>query len=164
MTQIRRHSTSSPGAMVEAMRLVLVILVLGVATWLVRPDRLPLRANAEFYALDLPAPLVSVDEALKAFDEGTVVFVDTRAQADLDSAIPGAFIVRASTFAADLGAVRDFIFPDDSLILYGADAPVPVGDVAALFQARGQTDVRILQGGLEAWRRAGGPIEGEVAP
>lgn len=164
MTRIRRHPTSGPGALIEALRLSLVILALGVATWLVRPDRLPLQANAEYYALDLPAPLVSVDEALQALDEGVVVFVDTRAEADLDTAIPGAFIVRAATFATDLDAVRDFIFPEDSLILYGADAPVPVGDVAALFQARGHADVRILQGGLEAWRRAGGPIEGEVTP
>lgn len=164
MSQIRRHQASNPGALVEAVRLVLIILALGVATWVVRPDRLPLRANAEFYALDLPAPLVAVDEALKAFDEGTVVFVDTRPEADLDTAIPGAFIVRATTFASDLDEVRDFIYPGDALILYGADAPVPVGDVAALFQARGHSDVRILQGGLEAWRRAGGPIEGEVMP
>lgn len=164
MTQLRRHSSSTPGALREALRLMLVILVLGVATWLVRPDRLPLQANAEYYALDLPAPLVSVDEARQAHDQGTTVFIDTRADADLDSAIPGAFIIRASTFATDLDEVRDFIFPEDPLILYGEDAPLPVGDVAALFLARGHTDVRILQGGLAAWRRAGGPVEGEVSP
>lgn len=164
MTHLRRPSSSTPGALREALRLMLVILVLGVATWLVRPDRLPLQANAEYYALDLPAPLVSVDEARQAHDLGTTVFIDTRADADLDSAIPGAFIIRASTFATDLDEVRDFIFPEDPLILYGEDAPLPVGDVAALFLARGHTDVRILQGGLAAWRRAGGPVEGEVSP
>lgn len=142
--------------------LLLLTVVLSVATWLVRPDRLPLQANAKFYALDLPAPLVSVDEALAAYDEGLTVFIDTRADATLDDAIPGAFLVRAATFADELAEVRDFIFPEDPLILYGEDAPVPVGDVAALFLARGHEDVRILQGGLTAWRQGGGPVEGEV--
>jgi 3-mercaptopyruvate sulfurtransferase SseA len=164
MTHLRRQSSSTPGALREALLLTLVIVALGVATWLVRPDRLPLQADAEYYALDLPAPLVSVEEAMQAHEQGVTVFVDTRADADLDTAIPGAFIVRAATFATDLDEVRDFIFPEDPLILYGEDAPLPVGDVAALFLARGHTDVRILQGGLAAWQRAGGPSEGEVTP
>jgi len=68
----------------------------------------------------------------------------------------------ATRFADELAAARDFIFLEDPLILYGEDAPVPVGDVAALFLARGHQDVRILQGGLAAWRRAGGPMDEAV--
>lgn len=148
----------------EAGRLVLLIVVLGVGSWLLRPDRIDLRADPEVYALDLPVPLVSLDDALAAYDEGLVMFIDTRADATLETAVPGAFIIRAATFAEDLDAVRDFIFPEDPLILYGADGPLPVSDVATRLLNRGQADLRILQGGLAAWRRAGGPIEGEVAP
>ncbi|MEZ4389091.1 MAG: rhodanese-like domain-containing protein [Candidatus Krumholzibacteriia bacterium] len=158
MTATTRTRRVHPTPVTEALRLVGAILAVGIVTWLVRPDRLPLRADAEFYALDLPAPLVSVDEARAAYDEGRHVFIDTRPEATLANAIPGAFVIRAASFAADLDAVREFIFPEDPLILYGEGSPVPVGDVAVLFQARGHTDVRILQGGLEAWRAAGGPV------
>jgi len=158
-----RLSLNGPAVMRQAGILLAAVLAASVISWLVRPDRLPLQANAEFYALDLPAPLVSVDEALVAYEEGLVVFIDTRPEASLDDSIPGAFIVRAASFDADLGEVRDFVFPEDPLILYGTDAPVPVGDVAALFLARGHAEVRILQGGLAAWQAEGGPIEGEVS-
>jgi len=157
-----RLSLNAPTVMRQAGVLLAIVLAASVISWLVRPDRLALQANAEFYALDLPAPLVSVDDALVAYEEGLVVFIDTRPEASLDDAIPGAFIVRATSFADDLDEVRDFVFPEDPLILYGADAPVPVGDVAALFLARGHAEVRILQGGLAAWQAVGGPVEGEV--
>ena len=144
----------------QALVLAAITLVLGVGSWLVRPDRLPLRADAEFYTLDLPAPLVAVATALPLHEDGSHVFVDTRPDADLDSAVAGAFIVRAAHFDDDLAEAADFLYPEDPVIVYGEDSPVPVGDVAALLLARGFEDVRILQGGLEAWRAAGGPLEG----
>ena len=150
----------APSTLVQALHLCLVIVAVAVVTWIVRPDRLSLSADADFYALDLPAPLVSLDEARAVYDAGTHYFIDTRPDADLDDAIPGAFIVRAATFGDDLAAAMDFIYPEDPLILYGADHPVPVGDVAALFQRRGYGNVRILQGGLAAWRDAGHPTSG----
>ena len=159
-TDACRQTTTS--TITQALHLVLVIAVVAVVTWAVRPDRLPLAADAEFYTLDLPAPLVSLDEARAAYDAGTHYFIDTRPDATLDDAIPGAFIVRAATFGDDMAAAMDFIYPEDPLILYGADRPVPVGDVAALFQRRGYENVRILQGGLAAWRDAGHPTTADA--
>ena len=53
----------------------------------------------------------------------------------------------------------DFIYPEDQLILYGEANPLPVSAVAARFVERGYANVRILQGGLSAWSRGGGPVD-----
>lgn len=156
----RQIETVISGSIVQAVRLVVVIMVIAAVSWAVRPDRLPLMADAERYELDLPAPLVSVDEALTHYETGDHLFIDTRADATLETAIPGAFIVRADTFGDDLAAAMDFVYPEDPLILYGADQPLPVSDVAARFLARGYENLTIMQGGLAAWRQAGGPVEG----
>lgn len=149
----------------EALKVLAAAIVIGLVTWMLRPDRLPLYADPEFYTLDLPAPVVSVNTAREGFDGGLWLFVDTRPTASegYNDNIPGAFVIRAASFDTDLEAVLDFVFPEDTLVLYGDDSPVPVGDVAARFLARGYQDVHILRGGLPAWRRAGGPIESEVA-
>jgi rhodanese-related sulfurtransferase len=152
----------SAGLWREALILTGLILVAAVGSWLVRPDRLPLMADAAVYELDLPAPLISFDEARQAYDDGSHVFIDTRTDATLASAVPGAFIVRAETFGPDLEAAMDFIYPEDPLILYGEDSPLPVGDVAARFLRRGYEQVWILEGGLAYWRSRGGPIEQEL--
>lgn len=150
------------GAIREALFLLGVSLALAVGLWLARPDRLPLQADSQAYALDLSAPLISVDEALVAYQDGSRFFVDTRAGDPSGRAsIPGSFLIREQHLLEDLEAMGDFLFPEDPLILYGAGHPLPVDAVAARLQTRGFENVVILQGGLEAWRRAGGEIEGQ---
>ncbi len=150
------------GAIREALFLLGVSLALAVGLWLARPDRLPLQADSQAYALDLSAPLISVDEALVAYQDGSRFFVDTRAGDPSGRAsIPGSFLIREQHLLEDLEAMGDFLFPEDPLILYGAGHPLPVDAVAARLQTRGFENVVILQGGLEAWRRAGGEIAGQ---
>ncbi|MBD3220206.1 hypothetical protein GF314_03110 [bacterium] len=151
-----------PGMIREALILVAITLVAGVGSWLVRPDRLTLTPSPTAYEVDLPAPLISLDDALASYESGEHVFIDTRPDATLDTAIPGAFIVRTESFGDDLARAMDFVYPEDPLILYGEDDLLPVGDVAARFQARGYENIRIMEGGLASWRHAGGPIDGEL--
>ncbi len=141
----------------QACRLTLLTVLLGVVLWAVRADRLPLVADPEVYALDLPVPLISLAEARKAWDEGAHHFIDTRAgDAQGRASIAGAFVVRETSFAEDLAVIMDFVYPEDALILFGEAGPMPVSAVAVRFLERGYRDVRILQGGLRAWRQAGG--------
>jgi rhodanese-related sulfurtransferase len=146
----------------QAWRLIVLSVAAGLVLWALRPDRLPILADPDVYALDLPVPLISLQEARALYEEGRHLFVDTRpGDPDRRAAIPGSFAIAAATFADDLAAVMDFIYPEDLLILYGEATPLPVATVAVRFLERGYTDVRILQGGLRAWRQAGGPLSGE---
>jgi rhodanese-related sulfurtransferase len=145
---------------IQALRLLGISIVLGLLPWAVRGDRLPLLADATTYALDLPAPLVSVEQARRYYAEGSHYFLDTRPQEHAGSgAVPGSFVIREASFDADLEAAMDFLYPEDALILYGEDNPLPVGAVAARLQSRGYANLLILQGGLAAWRQAGGPLD-----
>ncbi len=147
----------------QALALVGIAVVLVAVVTLVRPDRLPLRAQAEVYELKLPAPVVSAAEARGLFDAGTDLFVDTRPD-DPRSTIPGAFTVCASTFDDDLAAVLDFIYPEDTLVLYDDGTMQLASAAASRFLERGYTNLRILDGGLPAWRREGGPLMGGDTP
>ncbi len=136
-----------------------IAVILAAAVWGLRPDRLPLRANAEFYEQDLEAPLVTIDEALVRYDEGRYLFVDTREpDQTTEGYIPGAFAIRADTFDDDLYDNQDFLDPGEHFILYGRGNLLPVSAVAARLIDRGYENLAILQGGLAAWRSAGGPV------
>jgi rhodanese-related sulfurtransferase len=148
----------------EAWRLLALAALVAVILWAVRGDRLAPIADPEIYALDLPAPLVSVHEARDLWEEGSHHFVDTRGgEPGGRPSIPGSFVVRETSFAEDLAAAMDFVYPEDHLILYGEATPLPVAAVAVRFHERGYRNVRILQGGLAAWRLAGGPLAAEVS-
>ncbi len=159
------HSRTWSTAMREALLIGGASVVLTAAVWVARPDRLPLRAQAEIYELELAAPVVPVSEAVASFTAGTHLFVDVREEA-AGGEIPGAFHVRSSTFDADLAEVRDFLYPEDKLVVYDDGVMQAAGAVAVRFQERGYANVTILQGGIAAWRAAGGPLSGgeERAP
>jgi rhodanese-related sulfurtransferase len=143
----------------QAWILTVISIVIGAGSWLVRPDRLPLMADPEIYALDLPAPLISLQQARELYEQGNHFFIDTRrGEIQESETIPGAFVIREASFADDLNAVMDFIYPEDNLILFGESSPMPVTSVAVRFLDRGYRHVKIMQGGLEAWLQDGGPI------
>lgn len=143
----------------EAALLFATAVVLAGLAWAVRQPRLPLRADAAYYDQELPAPLVSLDEALRLYAAGQHLFVDTRPLADRRVPhIPGAFFIREQSFADDLYAVGDFLFPEDPLILYGDGDLQQVATVASRFLDRGYENLSILAAGVAAWQRAGGPL------
>jgi rhodanese-related sulfurtransferase len=144
--------------------LLLVALLAATAAWALRTPRWPLRAQPVFYQQEWAAPLVTAGTALQLFHDGQHHFVDTR-PLELPQAphIPGAFSIRPTSFADDLLAASDFIFPEDAIVLYGTGDLAPVSSVAARFQERGYADVVIMVGGLAAWRTAGGPVSGGAA-
>jgi rhodanese-related sulfurtransferase len=143
----------------EAGALLCAATALAAVVWAARDDRIPLLPDARVYEQDLPAPVLTVDEALRSYEEGLAIFVDTREETGEETiCVPGAFFVRESSFDDDLYAAREWIYPEDDLVLYGSGDLLRVGSVAARFLERGYENVRIMAGGLEAWRRAGGEV------
>lgn len=143
----------------EAGLLLLIALLATGVSWYLREDGLPLVANSTGYELELEAPLVAVEEALAHFDEGEYLFVDTRgAVLEEFQTIPGAFFIREDSFDDDILHNFDFMGPSDHFILFGDGNLLPVSNIAARMKARGYENVFILQGGLAAWRAAGGEI------
>jgi len=147
-------------ALREALWLLAAAAILTAASWALRNDGLPLRADPTFYNLELEAPLITPGEALAFYNEGLHLFIDTRPGNGLDQAtIPGAFPVRQSSFDDDLLDLFDFIAPTDPLILFGDGNLLPISAIAARLKDRGYPEVSILDGGLDAWRKAGGPVK-----
>jgi len=155
------HALLPPGSRLlrEAAFLLAATCLLAIASWSLRPDRLPLQASTEQYELDLPAPLLDLDQALRLYEAGSHLFVDIRSiDPTTEPRIPGAFAIRQDSFDDDLLAVSDFLYPEDPLILYGDNNLQEVAAVASRFLERGYEQVFILGGGIDAWRLAGGPV------
>ena len=142
----------------QALLLLAVAALATAVSWAVRPDRLPLRADLTVYELELAAPLVQPADALLLYDEGDVLFADTRTGAEAGPGIPGSFPLRLPTLDDDLLDVFDFVDLDTPLLLYGDGSLSATSSVAALLMERGYTDVRILAGGMTAWQKAGGAV------
>jgi rhodanese-related sulfurtransferase len=143
----------------EAGGLLLVAALLAAGAWALRTPRLSLQATAAFYEVKLAAPAIGVDQALQFYAEDSCLFIDIRPDSDQAlGCIPGALPVRTDTFADDLYALSDFLYPQDKLVLYGTDDLPAVSEVAARFIDRGYENITIMRGGIAAWRRAGGAL------
>ncbi len=142
----------------QAGLLLAVTALVTILSWALRPDRLPLMADLTVYDLELAAPLVQPAEALLLYDEGDVLFADTRAATAGTNTIPGAFPLRQDTLDDDLLEVFDFVDLDTPLLLYGDGSLSVTSNVAARLLERGYTDVRILAGGVSAWEQADGDV------
>ena len=136
--------------------LLLMVSVLATGAWWARsPERLPLRANPTAYELELAAPLLNVAEARVFFAEGIHLFVDTRDDTGGET-IPGSLFVRENSFDDDLLDNFEFMFPEDKIILFGNGDLSRTSNIAGRLKDRGYENLHILQGGLSAWKKAGG--------
>ena len=143
----------------QALWLLALSVVLAAGRWAFVGERLPLKADAAGYELELAAPLVEVARARRSYDEGVHLFIDTReAGPGVEDTVPGAFVIRPGSFDDDMLALLDIIVPEDRLILFGDGSLALANNVAARLIARGYANVEILKGGLGAWRDAGGPL------
>ena len=134
--------------------------------------------------------LVSAADLLAA-DRGRTVLLDVRwALGDdrgreryLDGHLPGAVFVDLETELADAPSPEEGRHPlpsvqrlqdaarrwgigeGDAVVAYDATGGLAAARAWWLLRWGGLTDVRLLDGGLDAWRRAGGPVEiGDVVP
>jgi rhodanese-related sulfurtransferase len=143
----------------QALLLLALSTALAAGHWAFLGERLPLKADADDYELELAAPLIAVAQARRSYDEGVHLFIDTReAGPDIEDTVPGAFLIRPGSFDDDMLALLNIIVPEDRLILFGDGSLALANNVAARLIQRGYANVEILKGGLGAWRAAGGPL------
>ncbi|MCP4546059.1 MAG: hypothetical protein GY835_06300 [bacterium] len=145
----------------EAALILMLAFLLSSFSWALRSDRLAPVADPAVYEFELEFPLVTAEESLIFYEEGTHYFIDIR-PGDFSGFehIPGAFSIRTDTFEDDLLVVLDFIYPTDPLIVYGTGDLQRAAAMTARFRDRGYENLSILAGGYPAWRKAGGGAEG----
>jgi rhodanese-related sulfurtransferase len=95
--------------------------------------------------------------AKSRFDAGTAIFIDVRAGSEYTSGhIPGALTITTNELESKLKNL-----PDGAVIIaYGsAERPESGQRGAQIFMELGYPKVIALEGGFEAWRNAGHPVE-----
>jgi thiosulfate/3-mercaptopyruvate sulfurtransferase len=127
---------------------------------------LTLSAGADAY----PNPELLIEaDSLAKLDLRTVVILDTRDSKAYNSGhVPGANLVPTSewtkavpdtpeAWTSRLGKLG--IKPDSSVIVYGGIDVREAARIWWLLKYAGASDVRLLNGGLPAWEKAGGNLE-----
>ncbi|TBR25729.1 rhodanese-like domain-containing protein [bacterium] len=114
------------------------------------------------FILSVPMPKAatvhSLKSALTADPKTQVLDVRERAEFDADGGAPGSLLAPLSTDVA-AGGLFDAQKPVFVMCRSGARAQ----KAALLLEARGFVDVRVVEGGMEAWKAAGFPVAGQVA-
>ena len=145
--------------LIQAVGLMVVTLVVTAFSWALRSDGLSWKADPTSYEMELSAPLVEIGEALRLFDEGDYLFIDTRRQAaEAELTISGAFIIREAFFDDDLLALMDDLYPEDPIILFGNGELSAVSNITNRLQSRGYENILILRVGVTGWEKAGGMV------
>lgn len=101
---------------------------------------------------------IGLAEARARFDAGTAVFVDVRSGSDYAAGhIPGALTITSRELEQRLTQL-----PEGALIIAYGDATRPESGQrgAQIFMELGYPTVIALEGGFQAWRDAGHPVEG----
>jgi rhodanese-related sulfurtransferase len=147
------------GLLRETAAILLFTLVLAALSWALRPPRLPLRADAGAYELELDASLVDAAGAVALLAANEYVLVDYRAGDAPAPGLPGAFRIRADRFDEDKLELFDFFAPElPPLLLVGDGNLVVAANLAERLTALGFADVTIMRGDVAAWRAAGGEV------
>lgn len=98
---------------------------------------------------------LSVEEAAEGIREGRLAALDVRARSEWDSGhLPGVSNIPLGYLADQI----DSLSPTQPLVLHcqtGARSAI----AASLLQSQGFSEVYNLEGGIEAWKAAGGPVE-----
>ncbi len=145
--------------LIQAFGLVAAAVIVAGLSWGLRTDSLTWKADPTTYEMELSAPLVEMAEALRLFDEGDYLFIDTRRDAaEAEVTVSGAFIIREATFDDDLLALMDDLYPEDPIILFGNGELSGVSNVTNRLQTRGYENILILRVGVKGWQKAGGMV------
>ena len=140
--------------------------LLGVGINLVRSDPLPWLAEPRFSDIlpDPPegAPFAEEGVALLAqlLDRPDVVFVDLRPRTRYETFhIPNALSLPAETLSADPSPITAFS-PEWLIVLYGEgkEDSERVESIAQILFDSGLTHLRVMRGGIAAWRDGGFPV------
>lgn len=146
----------------EAAVLAVVGAVVGLVVNAVRDDGVPVIAAADAFRVRTNAEFISVENAWSLYEQGNAFFVDPRdPSAFAAERIEGALNASATLSGAD--SLAWMASADPYVIVYASEGSQRQAGVLAdkLLEA-GFEKVSVLLDGLEGWKRAGHPVEGET--
>ncbi len=114
-------------------------------------------------AAGVKIPLIDENKARTFFDDGTTVFVDTRAEEDYsDGHVRGAIPFPSTEMDDRFSAVEPLLGKKDSrIILYCSGPECDMAREAAVFLVQMKyRNLMIMNAGFGAWKKAGFPVEG----
>ena len=125
-----------------------------------RSDRLDLMRDWSDEAFSSGLIEVSIEEAIREFQEGKTTFLDVRSQTKYRQGhIPKSLSLPYDSFYEKLPVIKEKIFPARKIIIYGGEEFLFSNDSAILLQESGFRDVRVFSDGWDQWKEAGLPVE-----
>lgn len=155
----------SRSVLLPAFGLALASLLLGTASNLVSPRRIPWVEDWSQYieskALREGITLVTTPQAVDYFRRGTHVFLDARHEADYQKArIPGAFSLPFDAMEEKAGDVQLLLSPSQPVVTYCSGKNCDESFLLTVeLRKQGFTNVVLYAGGMDAWIASGHPAE-----
>lgn len=149
---------------------VVLLIISVMAAWLVnvgRPEPLPwwadFTAKKVEEATSKGLAVLTPAEAITALRGGSQLFVDARDPDEFAlEHIPGAVNISADALLTGLDAAVSGLAKDKPLIVYCGNLACPKSrDLAEGLKASGFTSLSVMPEGMEGWKAAGGPVEGQ---
>ncbi len=139
-------------------------LVLGLGSNLMRSDGLSF-ATLERAESAARARVVGLNEALELYRDKGAVFLDARDRDFFElERIRGALSLPFNGFEKAFPGLKERLKNARAIVTYCDDEHCPLGEkLAAKLSGMGFPGVVAFGGGLEEWRSANGPLEGEEA-
>lgn len=155
-------------ALVQAVVLAVIGLVCAAAVNTLRQDPFPWsgkRAGAGAPGTGV-FPVITLEEAYKRYEEGTISFIDARDMRDFASGhLPGAVNIPLEKAGASLDLLNSPGFTGKDLVIYcsGPDCPLSEELAAKLAAGGVKRGLVILPEGWSGWNGSGFPVDNKGA-
>jgi rhodanese-related sulfurtransferase len=146
----------------EAVVVLVVSSVVGVAVNYVRKDGIAFVAGAETFRCKTKAEFIAPEDAAKLYGEGKAFFIDARDAGLFErERIEGAINASPSESAVD--SLFWMAAADPNVIAYASrESQRQACTLADLLLGAGFRKVFVLVGGLDVWKAKGFPVEGRA--
>jgi rhodanese-related sulfurtransferase len=150
------------GAAKEALILLLVGAIVGLAVNAVRKNGVTLLAEPDAFRIRTNAEFISTEDAWDLYEQGTAFFIDPRnPEAFAAERIEGA--LNASPTQSGVDSLAWIVAADPYVITYASvGSQRQAGVLADKLLEAGFKKVKVLLDGLDGWKRAGHPVEGQT--
>ena len=149
------------GTLKEAAIILVVGVAVGLAVNYVRKDGVGIIASADEFRVRTKAEFVSTADAWKLYEAGQAFLIDARDRSSFEKEhIEGA--LNTSPTQAGVDSLAWIAPADPYVIVYASEASQrQAGVLADKLLDAGFKKVRVLLDGIEAWKRAGHPVQGK---
>jgi len=119
-------------------------------------------AHLEARAVEEGIGLISAEDTLAFSASGEYLILDARTPAEYATGyIPGAMLLPYGDVDEAFPDIQLFLFPEQPVITYCSGLACDDALMLSMFlRDQGYTNVFLFAGGMEAWKRAGYPLEG----